>query len=77
MYILGVQSDCSCLATAALPIAIPSGAVFDFEVQFQADRVDSNTEVARRIILNLSVDQPIQLLEFKAIIVPNHKEKQR
>jgi len=76
VYILGLQSDCSCLATAALPIAIPSGDWFDFEVLFQADRVDSNTGVTRRIILNLSVDQPIQLLEFKATIIPNHKEKQ-
>ena len=76
IVILGVQSDCSCLTTAELPIAIPGGAVFGFEVLFLADKVDSETEVIRRMILNVSVDQPIQVLEIRVTIIPNNKEKQ-
>jgi len=45
VFVLGVESDCSCLATAALPIAISGGEVFDFEVLFTADQADSDTEV--------------------------------
>jgi len=85
VFILGIESDCSCLTTAELPIEVPGDKVFDLEVLFQADRVDSDTEVVRWIILNLvvrwiilnlSVDQPSRLLEFKARIVPNNEEKQ-
>ena len=76
IMVLGIQSDCSCLSTAELPITIPGSTVFDCEVLFLADNVDSETEVVRRIILNLSVDQPIQVLEVRVTIIPNNKEKQ-
>jgi len=72
IVILGVQSDCSCLTTAELPIAIPGDAVFDFEILFLANYVDSETAVARQMILNLSVDQPIQMLVVDVTIVPNN-----
>ena len=74
VFLLGIESDCSCLSTAELPILIPGGKTFDLEVFFQANRVETETEVLRWIIPNLSVDQPIQLMEFKATIVPNPME---
>ena len=76
LVILGVQSDCSCLTTAELPITIPASGVCDFDVLFSADNVPLETVVVRQMILHISVDQPIQLLEIKATITPNPKENQ-
>ena len=74
--ILGMESDCSCVSAVELPMTIPAGKTFDFELVYRADDVDSKTEVIRRVILNLSVDQPIRVLEVRVTIVPNNKEKQ-
>ena len=70
VFLLGIKSDCSCLATAELPIEIPGGSVFGLEMLFQAEQVDIETEVVRWSILNLNVDQPIRLLEIRAVVVP-------
>jgi len=76
VVILGMQTDCSCVAKTEFPITIPGSETFDLEVVFVADGTDTERKVIRRMILNLSVDQPVMLLEFRAIIVPNKEEKQ-
>ena len=76
VFSLGTESDCSCLTTAELPMEIPGGGAFDLEMLFHAEQVDAEAGITRWVILNLSVDQPVRLLEFKAIIVPNNEEIQ-
>ena len=76
VLILGVETDCSCLAASELPVTIPPRKTWDFEVLFMASESVPEEEVIRQMILNISVDQPIMLLEVRVKIVPNNKEKQ-
>ena len=57
-------------------MAINGGETFDLEMLFQAEQVETDTEVARWILLNLNVDQPSQLLEIKATVVPNLNQEE-
>jgi hypothetical protein len=80
VVILGFQSDCSCVSASVLPVTVLARGTWDFEVLFLADEIISD-EVVRKIILNISVDQPVVLLlEVKVTVmpkgIPNNKEKQ-
>jgi hypothetical protein len=75
IVVLGVQSDCSCVSARVLPVTVSARRTWDFEVLFFADEIISD-EVVRKIILNISVDQPMMLLEVMVTVIPNNKEKQ-
>jgi hypothetical protein len=74
IVVFGAESDCSCVSASVLPVTVLVRGTWDFEVVFFADEIISG-EVVRKIILNISVDQPIMLLEVKVKII-NNKEKQ-
>lgn len=72
--LLGVEVDCGCLATVELPLVVPARKSAGFEVVFSAGNVASEREVVHRMVLNVDVDQPIQVLSVKVMVIPNRKE---
>lgn len=75
--ILGVATDCGCVAADELPLVIPPRSSADLRIRYSTRQAERSLPFSHTVLLCMDVDNPPVVLKINGLVLPSSSTTQR